>query len=132
MSSIPEQADEAAPFSHAERKAYIDVATNMADEQGMVTVSAKTLLRLLALAGTLTLHQRREKGFRELATAWCSPGTQDDYQDAGTELTAILDDPHYGDPAYHESEMEHDGQGWRTPYPSRVNSPSPDRTDQVQ
>ena len=120
MSTTPETAAQQptlAPLGFAERRAYAELATTHADERGMLQISANTLLRLLATAGQVELHQRREEGFTDLAKAWTNPDSPDDYHDAASELTAILQDEHYGDPAYQEFEMEHDGQGWRTPSP---------------
>lgn len=112
-----------APLNSSERKAYRELADINADEQGMMPIAARTLKRLLAQVSAqeqqIKLHERREKGFRELGQAWQTMGPDfEDYQDAATEVIAVLDNPHYGDPAYADHEPEHDGQGWCAPRPT--------------
>lgn len=105
----------------AERRAFRDLAGT---SQPLMQIPPRTVLRLLAQveaqARLLLLHERREKGLRESVANWQGMGAGfADYYDAAEELKAVLDDPHYGDPAYQEPDMEHDGIGWRTPYPPR-------------
>lgn len=104
-----------------ERKAFADLAGT---SQPLMQLAPRTMLRLLAQVAAqeqqLLLHERREKGLREQVNQWENMGEGfPDYYDAALEVKAILDDAHYGDPSYEEPDMEYDGQGWRTPYPSR-------------
>ena len=102
----------------AERRAYEQLAGT---DQPLMQVSPRTLRRLLAQveaqARQLELHERREKGLMEQVESWQKMGADfPDYYDAGMEVNAILEDMHYGDPAYQEPEMEHDGIGWAVPH----------------
>lgn len=119
-------ADAAAPdnpnyLTPSERRAYRELASR---DQDLMQLSPRTLLRLLAQVEAqepqLLLHQRREKGLCEQVRQWENMGEGfPDYYDAAQEVKAILEDMHYGDPAYQEPDMEHDGTGWAVPRPLR-------------